>query len=382
MSRFRVLIAGGGVAAVETLLALHHLAGRRVEIDLVAPTREFVYAPLTVLEPFGGDPAPRLPLDRITRERGAGHIFDGVASVDPSRKRVRTTSGETFGYDALVVATGARPVEALPGSITFPGIARVDELKQLLAQLVGGQARSVAFAARPEVTWTLPLYELALLTATFLRRRGGPAVELTVVTPERAPLAAFGDRATETVLQILRDHEVRVRTGSTPEEVTHDGIRLAEGSVLPADRVVALPRLVGPDIEGLPTETGFVPVDDHGRVRGVENVYAAGDVTARELKQGGLAAQQGDVVAEAIAERVGAPLRPTSYRPVLRGVMLTGDDATYIRSDRGGDRRRSIVALHPLWWPPGKIAGYYLAPYLAARGISLPDHEARIGAGR
>jgi sulfide:quinone oxidoreductase len=372
VSRFRVLIAGGGVAAIETLLALHHLAGDRVEIDLVTPTHEFVYRPLTILEPFGGDPAPRVPLGSITRERGAGHIFDAVNAVDPARRCVRTTSGATFGYDALVVATGARPVEALPGSITFPGVATVDEFKELLAGMATGSVRQVAFGVPPGVTWTLPLYELALQTATLQRRRGGPAVELSVLTSERAPLGAFGDRATETVQQMLRAHDIRVHPGCTPEEVTREGVRLADGGVFPADRVVALPTLVGSDIKGLPTDAGFVPVDDHGRVLGVEDIYAAGDITARDLKQGGLAAQQGDVVAEAIAERVGAPVRATSYRPVLRGVLLSGDEAAYVRSDTVRDRQRSIVALHPLWWPPGKIAGRHLGPYLAARGISLP----------
>ena len=52
-SRMRVLIAGGGVAALEAMLALRALAADRVSVVLVAPDREFVYRPLAVAEPFG-----------------------------------------------------------------------------------------------------------------------------------------------------------------------------------------------------------------------------------------------------------------------------------------------------------------------------------------
>jgi sulfide:quinone oxidoreductase len=54
MSRRRVLVAGGGVAALETVLALRSLAQDRVQVTLLAPERDFVYRPLTVSEPFGG----------------------------------------------------------------------------------------------------------------------------------------------------------------------------------------------------------------------------------------------------------------------------------------------------------------------------------------
>lgn len=371
MGKFRVLIAGAGVAAIETLLALRHLAGDRVEIDLLAPTPDFVYRPLTVLEPFGGGEPPRIPVNTIARDRDAGHVFDGLVAVDPANHTIRTTSGDVFGYEALVVATGARPVEALPGSLTFPGPDGVREFRGLLAALAERRVGRVAFALPRDATWALPLYELALLTASFLEGRRGVHAELAVVTPEPAPLAAFGEPAAETVGKLLAQHAVSIYSGVVPKAAEPDGLRLADDRVVEADRVVSLPALVGPDINGLPSDQGFIPVNEHGRVRGVDDVYAAGDATTWTPKQGGLAAQQGDVVAEALAERVGAPVRPSAYRPVLRGVVLTGEESAYLRSDTSGHRNRAMAALRPLWWPPAKVAGRYLAPYLAARGISV-----------
>lgn len=374
MSPHRVLIAGAGVAALEALLALRDLAGDRVEIDLLAPTRDFVYRPLTVLEPFGGGQPPRLSLGKILRDQGAGHVFDGLAAVDPERRTIRTTGGDEYGYEALLVATGARPAEALPGALTFPGAASGDDYRDLLAALEQGELRSVAFAVPRQTAWALPLYELALLTAAWLAERSAPAPRLLVVTPEPAPLAAFGERASAAVADRLEEHAVELHPGLTPKAAGPDGLVLEDGRVLPADRVVALPCLLGPEIEGLPADdAGFVPVDEHGRVCGLEDVYAAGDATTSPVKQGGLAAQQADAVAESLAERVGAPVRPSAYRPVLRGVLLTGDELAYLRSDVRGDRQRSIAQLRPLWWPPAKVAAHYLAPYLAAHGVSLPN---------
>ena len=41
--RPKILVAGGGVAALETLLALHELAGRHMRVELLAPGTHFLY---------------------------------------------------------------------------------------------------------------------------------------------------------------------------------------------------------------------------------------------------------------------------------------------------------------------------------------------------
>ena len=97
-------------------------------------------------------------------------------------------------------------------------------------------------------------------------------------------------------------------------------------------------------------------------------MFAAGDATAFPIKQGGLAAQQADAVAEAIAASVGADIDPQPFRPILRGVLLTGGPARYLRADiSGGAGDDSTISGEALWWPPDKIAGRYLAPYLSSQ---------------
>jgi CBS domain-containing protein len=112
---------------------------------------------------------------------------------------------------------------------------------------------------------------------------------------------------------------------------------------------------------------GFVPVDPHGRVPGLSDVFAAGDITNFAIKQGGLAAQQADAAAEQIAANTGAEVMPQPFRPVLRGLLLTGGRPRYLRQElTGGAGDASVADPEPLWWPPAKISGRYLAPFLGA----------------
>ena len=371
----QVLIAGAGIAGLEMMLALRDLAGDRVAIDLLAATPDFVYRPLSVLEPFG-EPARdhRLSLGSIVRDFGAGHLFDNVVAVDPDRRRVRGMRGDEYGYDALVLAPGARPVEAVPGALTFSGPDGVAGYRRVLAELAEGRVRRLTFAVPAGTTWSLPAYELALLTATWLFEQNVPRPpRLAIVTAERRPLAAFGSAAGDTVAELMQRHGIELVGGVAPAAASAGELLLEDGRSLMAGRTVALPRLTGSGIAGLPGDAeGFIPVDEHGRVRGLERVYAAGDAAAWPVKQGGLAAQQADAVAHALAAWAGAPVRPTPFRPVLRGILLAGEDPVYLRADSRGGRDLSLARLRPLWWPPAKVAGRYLAPYMAARGIQLP----------
>ncbi len=167
--------------------------------------------------------------------------------------------------------------------------------------------------------------------------------------------------------ELLGERGVALQTTRYPAAVEGAQLRLVpEGSVA-ADRVVSLPQLIGPSLPGLRHDAaGFIPTDLHGLVRGERDVYAAGDATTCPIKQGGIATQQADAAAEAIAARLGADVEPEPFRPVLRGMLLTGKTPRFLRADvsgTGGDS--STVSDQALWWPPNKIAGRWLAPYLA-----------------
>ncbi len=365
--RFRVVIAGSGVAGVEALLALRHLLRTQVSIELVSGSPEFVYRPLSLAEPFGLGEATRLRLDMLAADQGATFRPDLVASVDPEGRTITTESGVELTYDALLLAVGARGVEQLPGALTYGGANANDAYRVLLGELESGATTRVVFAVAAGLHWALPLYELALLTAHHARERGLDGVELTVASAESRPLEMFGPRAGEAVAALLQEAGVGFRGASAPSAVEQEGLVVASGDLLAADRVVAVPRLEVAPIPGIPQgPAGFIGTDLHMKVEGLVRVYAAGDATWFPIKQGGLAAQQADVAATSIARCVDAGIDRALFRPVLRGALLTGAAPLYVRSEIGDRAGSSAAGAAPLWWPPSKIAARYLAPYLAA----------------
>jgi sulfide:quinone oxidoreductase len=380
------LIAGGGVAGLEAMLALRSLADSRLEVELMAPQRDFVYRPLAVAEPFGLGGVRRFDLAALSDGVGATYRSDALEAVDPAQRVIKTRAGRGLTYEALLIACGARMREAIPGAITFWGTGDADRFRTLLAELEAGAVREVVFCMPGRVGWPLPLYELALMTAAHLAERGIGDSRLTIVTSEERPLGLFGARASAAVRDLLESRGIDLRCNCYPVEVAAEGLRIVPGGHLSADRVIAAPRLEGPRLEGVPQDAdGFIPTDSLGRVEGFENagVLAAGDATSFPVKQGGLAAQQADAAAELIAADAGAPVDPTPFHPVLRGLLLTGTQPSFLRTEiTGGHGETSVADPEPLWWPPSKIAGRYLAPHLASLGRLELEPAPPAGAGQ
>jgi sulfide:quinone oxidoreductase len=380
-----VVIAGGGVAGLEALLALHELAGPRVRVDLLAPEREYVYRPLAVAEPFRLARPARVDLAEVAAQHGARHRRDSLASVEAAGRKLRTKSGRLLRYDALLLAVGARPVEAVHGALTFRGPADVEAFGGLLDELARGKVHSVVFAAHSRVRWPLPLYELALLSAAHLESRGVRGIEWKLVTHERAPLEILGTRASRAVVELLENGGIEILTGRVPHMATAGRLVLDDGDSLEVERVVALPELQVPFIPGVPRGPGgFVPTDGLCRVKGLDRVFAAGDATSFPIKQGGLAAQQADTAGAMIAKLAGAPVDPRPPDLRLRAALLTGSAPRFLRATLSNREATSTAGRSVLWWPPGKIAARYLAPYIAARTQGgapppLDDVEALFG---
>ena len=363
------------MAAIEALLALRDLAGERVEIELLSSQSELEYRPLAVAEPFGVGRSRSYELAPIARDQGATLRMDGLAQVRPAEHQVVTHDGETLGYDVLLMAIGAKPGLGLPGAITVKGARYTSRFRALLDEIEDGRIRRLAFAVPPGVSWPLPLYELALLTARHAANLGQEDLEISLVTPEAEPLELFGPRAAAATRELLADRGIELLTHRYPAGADANGLHLVppDPPLLRADRVVSLPRLHGPRVRGLPADPeGFIPTDLHGRVEGTDDIYAAGDATTFPVKQGGIATQQADAAAQAIAARAGAPVEPQPFHPVLRGMLLTGDTPQYMRAEISGGRGEGAeTAKGALWWPPSKIAGRYLSPYLGLHHAEL-----------
>jgi len=366
--RVRVAIAGGGVAGLEAMLALRAQLGEAVAIDLYAPRRDFAYRPLAVGEPFGGGRVLEYDLARLAGSAGAAFHPASVLAIDDKRRRVLTREGAEVGFDYIVVASGARMLAAIPGAVTFWGVSDEGGVGAISRGLLDGGLRRVVFTV-PASSWPFPPYELALLADAQLRRAGVEGAELAIVTPEDAPLRLFGPRASEWVAELLAERGIEILTGVHPVRFESGRLHLAPGEPIAADAVVSAARLEGRRIAGVPSdEDGFIPIDGHGRVLGMEATFAAGDVTSFPVKQGGIAAQQADLVAETIAAELSGAEPPRPFDPVLRGTLWTGERPRFLYSRlTGGHGETSIVSDRAMWEHEGKIVGQHLAPFLEAQ---------------
>jgi hypothetical protein len=288
----RVLIAGAGVAGLETLLALRALAADRVDVTILAPELKFRNRSITVDQPFKARRVRGHRLEDIATELNVGWRRGALDRVEGSPRRVVTKAGDEVPYDVLVLSGAVR---------------------RLLRE--GGVALHESSYAVPS-------------------RRGW----LEISPGERG---------------------------------------------LAVDRIVTVPRLVGPRLRGIPcVRDGFIHTDAHGRVPGRDGVFAAGDATNCPIKHGGLAAQQADAVAEAIADSVGVDVDPQPFRPILHGLLRTGRSSRFLRADVSGCAGDdSVIAERALWWPPNKLYARYLAPYLSsqvgsAAHVVPPDEHA------
>jgi sulfide:quinone oxidoreductase len=359
-----VVVAGGGVGALEVLLALRDLGEGAFDVTLVAPDDRFSLRALTVAEPFAAGHSDVGSLPEIAAELGATLHRAMVTEVDADARQVTCSDGATLPYDALVLSPGARRRAPFATGITF-GLGDPQALNGLLADLEQGYTTCVAFVVPDGVAWSLPLYELALMTAAQVRGMGRD-IDLSFVTPEPGPLAVFGPEAGAAVRELFDEAGIALYCGA-PAAVGRGRVQLLGGDdELTVERVVTLPLLEGPRLPGVPADAdGFIPVDGFGRVRGLDGVYAIGDAADLPVKQGGIACQQADVVATHIAHEAGAGLEPEPLAPVLRGKLMTGRMSRYLRRDLGEAHGRE--AAEALWWPPAKVVGHYLGPWLAHR---------------
>jgi len=268
-------------------------------------------------QPFNPQRVRGLRLDDTVGELGASWHRGVLDRFDHERRRAITRDGDELPYDVLVLALGAHPEREWEseGVLTFHGSA--DELPSAASTAARRPGRKLAFVKPAGVSWPVPLYDLALLTAAQCAARQLSEVELSLITPEEEPLGMFGKTASAGVRRLLEESGVALHASSYGAP-GHDGwLDITPGHRrIQIDRIVTQPRLVGPRLRGIPCDhDGFIRTDANGRLADLDGVFAAGDATTFPVKHGGLAAQQADAVAEAIAASVGVDIDRSPSTP-------------------------------------------------------------------
>ncbi|MDT5012632.1 MAG: 3-phenylpropionate/trans-cinnamate dioxygenase ferredoxin reductase component [Mycobacterium sp.] len=203
-----------------------------------------------------------------------------VTAIDRPAHTVVLANGDTVAYDKLLLATGSRPRRPrIPGADAagVHYLRTYDDAADLKSALRGGSSLAVVGAG-----W------IGLEVAAGAR---GNDVDVTVVETARLPLlAALGAEAAEVFADLHRAHGVDLRLESNVAEITTEsgaatGLRLADGSTLPADAVLvavgATPNIELAEQAGLKTGYGGVLVDAALRTSDPD-IFAVGDIAAAE----------------------------------------------------------------------------------------------------
>ena len=163
----RVVIAGGGVAALEATLALRQLAPDQTDVTVIAPNAEFVYRPSAICQPCASPSARRYTLAPLICGAGATLLADELAWVDPAKRVVHTAAGEKVHYDALLLALGARARPFYRHVLTLDDRDGDKTMHSLIQDVEGGDVHSLAFV--------IPAPTRSPSRSGILRSRGGRA---------------------------------------------------------------------------------------------------------------------------------------------------------------------------------------------------------------
>ncbi len=238
--------------------------------------------------------ACRIPLATVLDPAGVAHITTEVTGIDADARRVTTSSGGTYGYDRLVLASGSRVVKPdLPGLRefgfdvdTYDGAIRLQHHLQGLADGPPTPAASTAVVVGAGLTGIEAACELpSRLRGLFADRDVTPRVVLVDHNPVVG--SDMGASARPVIEQALSDNGVESRTGVSVAAVSQAGVSLSSGDQLEAATVVWCAGMRANSLtEQLPVtrdRLGRVEVDDYLRVVGVPALFAAGDVAVARM---------------------------------------------------------------------------------------------------
>ena len=364
-----IVIAGGGVAGLEALLALRAMAGDRVRLTLVAPDPDFTYRPLAVAEPFALGHAHRVPLTRFAEDAGAELVVDAV--VGRRRRAPREVRLRDAGRALVRRAAASRPAAArwrASRARRRGGRAATPRpTAACCATSSEGYAKRLAIVVPPGAVWPLPAYELALMTAGEARAMGHDDVKVTVVTPERRAAVAVrrgGERGGQRGAARAPASSSRPASSRARDR---GGLLLEPGGErLDVQRVFAVPALLGPALDGLPSdEEGFIRRRRRrARARAASAPGPPATASSRRSSSAASPRTRRAVPPRRSRALAGVEDAPDPGEPVLHGRLLVGRRTRRLRGR--GDAEGA-----PLWWPQGKVAGRVPAA-LAGRARRRP----------
>lgn len=284
----QIVIIGAGFAA---LTAIKSLRKQRFNgtITLISPQTTFAYLPSTIWIPSGlrSREDLEIPLENFFARFNVRHFQGSVTGLNATDKQVVTSNGEV-SYDHLLITSGARFIQKLPGIqehaiIPCDGIAAGEQIRDRLAAMESG-AIAMGFAGNPNEPAAMrggPVFEFLYGIDTLLRKQGRrDKFKLTFFSPAPEPGKRMGPNAVKGLLKEMAKRGIETHLGHKMKGITKNSV-ITEGGEFDSDLTLFMPGLTGPawlQESGLPLSPGgFILADKGGRIEGHPEIYVAGD---------------------------------------------------------------------------------------------------------
>ena len=381
--RPRIAVLGAGFGGLEAAFYLRWKLGARAGITLVTDHSRFLFKPNTIYIPFGLDPdSLTFDLHRPAQRRDIDLKLATVEGVDPDAGVVATTQGPV-SYDHLVIATGAAMrADEVPGLAENANTIFTPEemlrlrhsLEKLLEDVRAGQRRRILFLAPPNNKCVGPLYEMVMMTDTWLRRKGVRSlVDMSWATFEKHYIQVFGPRLHDAVIQEFEHRGIEGHTEYVVKDIEPGTVTFAGGEKMAFDLLVSFPPYIAstryPELPG--DDRGFIATEYETRqVKGHPEIFAIGDAGDFPVKQAFLALLQGDTVGSVLSAQILHQPDGAVFDATSMCVMEQFDHATFAqvplrlsgRSDvpvevRPGDEKEYLVGVSPMWRLGKKMIG-------------------------
>ncbi len=345
----RVLILGGGFAGIQTAIQLQKSG--KFKVTLVSD-RDYLYLyPISIWVPvrqidFNNT---KVPLAKIMDKYPFEVIIDSVKEIHAASRQV-VCANQTLSYDYLVVAFGADKMKhkGIENTLSICGKPEVSlSIRDGIDELVekGSGKIAIGFGGNPKDKSAVrggPAFELMFNIHNLLKKKKiRQNFELTFFAPMEEPGARMGNGALPMLNKMFDQYQISKRFGKKITEFVPEAVVFEDGSKLESDLTLFIPASAGHHVlqnSDLPlTEAGFVQIDTHCQAKGMENVYAIGDISAMEgpewiAKQGHVAELMGRVAAHNIISTETGTSAKKHYHesPNILCVMDTGNGAAFV----------------------------------------------------
>jgi sulfide:quinone oxidoreductase len=365
-----VLVLGCGVSGVVAARTARQLLPANHRVIAIDREAQASYPPafLRVMTGERRPEAMRRNRGRLARH-GIEFVNAQVRQIDLDSHYVRAESRE-FHYDYLVIALGGgEPVTSGHSEVhTLETLEGAEHIAAALRYFSGGR---ILIAANQEGFRYPPRpYEMALLLEDYFHsRRVRQKVEISVYTPEAAPLEVLGPKNSGEFLSLLAHRGIEIQTLKCLAAVDNSRhvATMSDGEHANFQLLVTEPPFQLPAVLselGLQDGSGRIPADPATFETAHENVFVIGDATYLTLLGGeplphapGFAEKQAHTVAQNIAYRAGRAPKPDPFDAKARWLIETSNGAAMVAEGDFLAPQRSIRLKQPsLLWHAAALA--------------------------